>query len=64
MRKISSDPIDDSKRSFLVSLLKVILDKMKWDEAAADPDNIEEDDKTAFETLRKVYLTTPALVGP
>lgn len=50
---MSSEPIDDSKKSFLISLLKVILDKMKWDEEA-DPDDMDEDDKTAFEGLRKV----------
>ncbi|KAF7971065.1 hypothetical protein HWV62_22119 [Athelia sp. TMB] len=55
-RKMSSEPIDDSKRSFLISLLKVILDKMKWDEDA-DPDDMDEDDKTAFEGLRKDLRT-------
>lgn len=32
-----------------------MLDKMKWDEDA-DPDDIDEEDKTAFEGLRKVCL--------
>jgi exportin-T len=50
---MSSDPIDDTKRSFLVSLLKVILEKMKWDEEA-DPEDMDDDDKAAFEGLRKV----------
>jgi exportin-T len=48
------EPLDDSKRTFLVSLLEVILQKMKWDEAS-DPADIDEDDKAAFEGLRKVW---------
>ena len=39
--------------SFLASLVEVILEKMKWDEEA-DPDDVDEDDKVAFEGLRKV----------
>lgn len=50
---MSTEPIDDSKRSFLISLLKVILDKMRWDEES-DPDDMDEDEKIAFEGLRKV----------
>lgn len=52
---MSSDPIDDSKRSFLVSLLKITLEKMKWEEEA-DPTDIDEDDKAAFDGLRKVCV--------
>ncbi len=52
-RKTSSEPIDDSKRSFLTSLLEVILTKMKWDEEA-DLDDPEEDDNAEFERLRTV----------
>ncbi|KAA1467486.1 ARM repeat-containing protein [Dentipellis sp. KUC8613] len=51
-RKVSTGPIDEQKRAFLVSLLSVILQKMRWDEDA-DPDDIDEDDKAAFEGLRK-----------
>ncbi|EGN99272.1 hypothetical protein SERLA73DRAFT_54418 [Serpula lacrymans var. lacrymans S7.3] len=51
-RKMSSDPIDETKRSFLISLLRVILEKMKWDDET-DLDDMDEGDKTAFETLRK-----------
>lgn len=41
------------KRQFLSSLLEVTLQKMKWDPDVdeADPD---EDDKAAFEIMRKV----------
>lgn len=34
-------------------MLSVILEKLKWDEEA-DPEDIDEDDKEAFEELRKV----------
>ncbi|KAJ7104182.1 armadillo-type protein [Mycena belliarum] len=51
-RKASSDPIDDSKRSFLNSLLQVILAKMKWDEET-DLEDSDEDDIAEFENLRK-----------
>jgi exportin-T len=50
---MSTDPLEESKRSFLVSLLQVIMQKMKWDDEE-DPDDLDEDDYTAFETLRKV----------
>ncbi|TFY81654.1 hypothetical protein EWM64_g2359 [Hericium alpestre] len=52
IRKATSEPVDDQKRSFLVSLLNVVLQKMRWDEEA-DPDDLDEDDKAAFESLRK-----------
>ena len=45
--------MDPAKRSFLSSLLTVILEKLKWDEEA-DPEDMDEDDKAAFEELRKV----------
>ncbi|KAJ6619725.1 armadillo-type protein [Mycena sp. CBHHK59/15] len=51
-RKVSSEPIDDSKRSFLTSLLQVILAKMKWDEET-DLEDPDEDDNAEFESLRK-----------
>ncbi|THH18865.1 hypothetical protein EUX98_g8885 [Antrodiella citrinella] len=55
-RKSSSDPLDDTKRSFLNSLLNVILQKLKWDEEA-DPEDVDEDDRGAFEELRKDLRT-------
>jgi exportin-T len=55
-RKISTEPIDDAKRSFLTSLLKVVLEKMKWDEAA-NPEDEDEDDVVAFDGLRKELRT-------
>ncbi|KAH9972786.1 ARM repeat-containing protein [Lactifluus volemus] len=51
-RKLSTEPLDQQKRAFLVSLQAVILKKMKWEEDA-DLDDIDEDDRTAFEILRK-----------
>lgn len=56
MRKTSTEPLEDSKRSFLQSLLEVILTKLKWDEES-DPEDMDEDDKEAFEALRKVTPT-------
>lgn len=52
-RKMSSGPIDETKRSFLSSLLQVLLTKMKWD-PDADPDDVDEDDNAEFEKMRKV----------
>lgn len=52
-RKVSSDPIDAQKRSFLTALLQVILQKLKWDEEA-EPDDVEDDDNAEFEKMRKV----------
>ena len=52
-RKSSTEPLDASKRTFLSSLLSVILEKLKWDEES-DPEEMDEDDKAAFEELRKV----------
>ena len=42
----------------LSSLLTVILEKLKWDEEA-DPEDMDEDDKAAFEDLRKVRRSHP-----
>ncbi|KAK7033114.1 Exportin-T [Favolaschia claudopus] len=50
IRKTSSAPIDDNKRSFLTSLLQVILIKLKWDEEA---DLEDDEDTAAFEGTRK-----------
>ncbi|TFK40342.1 KapM protein [Crucibulum laeve] len=55
-RKISSAPLDDSKRSFLTSLLEVILTKMKWEEDA-DPEDADDDDTAEFEKMRKELRT-------
>jgi exportin-T len=52
-RKASTDPIAPARREFLVSLLSVVLEKLKWEESD-DPDDMDEDDKAAFEVLRKV----------
>ncbi|KAG1747210.1 armadillo-type protein [Suillus paluster] len=52
VRKVSTDLLEESKRSFLVSLLQVIMQKMKWDDEE-DPNDLDDDDYTAFETLRK-----------
>ncbi|KAJ7475824.1 armadillo-type protein [Mycena latifolia] len=55
-RKMSPKAIDDSKRSFLTSLLQVILAKMKWDEET-DLEDPDEDDNAEFEALRKELRT-------
>jgi hypothetical protein len=55
---LSTDPIDDEKRSFLASLLQVLIDKLKWD-PGDDPDELDDDDKAAFDGLRKVLLSAP-----
>ncbi|KAG6873947.1 pre-tRNA nuclear export protein [Termitomyces sp. Mi166 len=55
-RKISTEPIDDTKRSFLTNLLQVLLTKMKWD-PDADPADADEDDNAEFEKMRKDLRT-------
>ena len=42
-RKSSTEPLEPTKRSFLSSLLTVILEKLKWDEES-DPEDMDEDD--------------------
>ncbi|KAF9477931.1 ARM repeat-containing protein [Pholiota conissans] len=51
-RKMSTEPLDETKRAFLSSLLEVILVKMKWDEDP-DPDDADEDDIAEFDKMRK-----------
>lgn len=51
-RKMTTEPLDDSQRTFLASLLEVILTKMKWDEEP-DPDDADEDDIAEFDKMRK-----------
>lgn len=53
LRKVSSEPLDEGKRSFITSLLQVTLTKMKWDKEA-DLDVGDEDDNAEFEKMRKV----------
>ncbi|EIN04838.1 ARM repeat-containing protein [Punctularia strigosozonata HHB-11173 SS5] len=55
-RKVSTDPLDDARRSFLSSLLSVILEKLKWEETD-NPEDMDEDDRSAFEGLRKDLRT-------
>ena len=54
-KKVASVSLDESTRSFLASLLDVILQKMRWNKDD-DPNDMDEDDITAFELLRKVIL--------
>lgn len=56
---MSTDTIDNEKRAFLASLLETIMAKMIWDEDT-DFDDLDEDDREAFEGLRKVSF--PAMV--
>lgn len=58
---MSTDTIDNEKRAFLASLLETIMAKMIWDEDT-DFDDLDEDDREAFEGLRKVSF--PAMVDP
>ncbi|KAI0264504.1 ARM repeat-containing protein [Gloeopeniophorella convolvens] len=51
-RKTSTEPLSEQKRAFLASLQGIILKKMRWEEDA-DLDDIDEDDRAAFEYLRK-----------
>ncbi|KAH9849715.1 ARM repeat-containing protein [Lenzites betulinus] len=65
-RKSSSEPLDPTKRSFLSSLLTVILEKLKWDEES-DPEDMDEDDKAAFEDLRKelrTFMDSTLMIDP
>lgn len=41
------------KRQFLSSLLEVALQKMKWD-VDTDADDLDDDERAAFEGMRKV----------
>ena len=51
-RKLSTEPLDEQKRGFLASLQAVILKKMKWEDST-DLDDTDDDDRAAFEVLRK-----------
>ncbi|KAI9566771.1 armadillo-type protein [Boletus coccyginus] len=55
-RKVSSDALDNDTRSFLSSLLDVVLRKMRWDKDE-DPADLDEDDVVAFDGLRKDLRT-------
>jgi len=56
-RKTSTDPVSDATRAFLSSLLEVLLEKLRWD-GDEDPADLDEDDRAAFEVLRKVSPTS------
>ena len=45
--------MEPEKHSFLTSLLGVIFTKMKWEEDT-DVDELDDEDRGAFESLRKV----------
>ncbi|KAJ7035025.1 armadillo-type protein [Mycena alexandri] len=51
-RKSSSEAIEETRRSFLTSLLQVILTKMKWDEET-DMEDPDEEENAEFEALRR-----------
>src|ERR1700679_3604123 len=42
------------KRAFLTSFLKVVIVKLKWNPDTS-PDDLEQDERAAFESMRKVY---------
>ncbi|KIY43983.1 ARM repeat-containing protein [Fistulina hepatica ATCC 64428] len=56
VKRLSTEPLDNSKHNFLSSLLQVLLVKMKWD-IEADPSNADEDDNMEFDNLRKDLRT-------
>lgn len=56
-KRSSQENFPEPTRSFLSTALSTILKKMKWDEEQ-DPEDMDDDDKHAFETFRKV---TPLL---
>ena len=60
-RKNTSDPLEPERLTFLASLLGVLLQKMKWDESE-DIDDMDDDDKGAFEFLRKVLSSALSLI--
>lgn len=41
------------KQSFLESTLSILIDKLKWD-GEENPDEMDPDDRMAFENMRKV----------
>ena len=47
----------------MTSLLRVILQKLKWEENS-DPDDMDDDDKAAFEDLRKVISSMHTVIRP
>ncbi|KAI5998619.1 armadillo-type protein [Pisolithus albus] len=51
-KKVTPGPLDEPTRSFLNSLLNVVLQKMRWDKDT-DPADMDLDDVAAFELLRK-----------
>ncbi|CAK5283785.1 unnamed protein product [Mycena citricolor] len=55
-RKASADRLDETKRSFLTSLMQVMLRKLKWDEET-DLEDPDEDDISEFDSLRKELRT-------
>lgn len=55
VKRSTPQDINDDTRAFLASTLAVLLQKMKWDEDE-DPDDMDDDDKHAFESLRKVSV--------
>ena len=48
------------KRQFLSSLLEVSLRKMRWD-SETDVDDLDDDDRSAFEQMRKASLRAALL---
>ena len=57
-RKTSAEPISDATRAFVSSLLEVLLEKLRWD-GDEDPADLDDDDRAAFEVLRKVCQRAP-----
>ena len=55
IKRSTPQDISDDVREFLSSTTAALLQKMKWDDED-DYEDIDEDDKHAFESLRKVCI--------
>jgi len=59
-KRSSPQDITDETRVFLSDALSAILEKMKWD-PEEDPEDMDDDEKHAFETFRKVMIQRHSL---
>lgn len=59
-KRTNPDEPSEKNRTFLSSVLSALLLKMKWDEDI-DFSDFDEEDKQAFDSLRKVSSPAPSL---
>ena len=57
IKRASPQDINDQTHAFLSDTLSALLQKLKWDEDETDLDELDEDDRGAFEQLRKVCIS-------